>query len=392
MAYIRSPLQNKQNLGTQESGVIGTGSGGTTQDGAAKSDWTNLNAYIDQNQGAGAGMADEMLKPGQEAVTGLSTAGGNFAKSSENEIGTGTKTDSGGYGNLFKSGDLSKPTPQQTGAYKNWAAAPAYTGPNQASEIGGYGELKTAEGTAKDASGRSQTTGGQYTLAKDTLGKGYGPYSGGMSMLDTVLTRQAGGGQKLDQFNTANTDENISKGVSDITGGIAGKVDAARLAGEKITGDTKSGLQTRLDTTIGNIGKRATGLGGLSTGDMASDAELAALTNMVNMGASSKGYNIGRTENYVSPTQQAALDAQTAKAADAEKARIAGIAKNKADIKAAENAKANAPIPMSEQPGQAGSTTETLPKADTRESPTIMKTQDILNAPDYYAKKVKKWF
>jgi hypothetical protein len=296
MAYIKQPFEVNKNISTNQSGIISpngesSNAGNAGNISPLSQNWVNLNNYIDQNQGAGAGMADKILQPGQDAINNLSTAGSDFAKNANDQSSAGTKKDTAGYGDAFKSGNVSG---VDTNAYKSWTEAPAYKGPADAQSATGYGDFTKQSGNAKELAGRSANQGMQYGLAKDTLGKDYQPYNAGMSMLDTILTRQAGGGEKLDKFNTDNSGENIDKRTNDITSGVNANIAANRDSGNAVTGNIRNNLQDRYTQDLYNVNKRA-GINEQSTGDLGSSAEIAALQKMIELGANGNGANFNKT-------------------------------------------------------------------------------------------------
>ena len=309
MAYVRDPFKDdsKQSSGVVGGeSVIGTDGQQITGDQSAKpvSNWTNLNAYIEGNQGSGANIADKMLEQGNADVAAADSSSNSFVEKAGKQVGDNTKVDTNDtWKNFFTTGDLSKATPDQTAAYKAWKEKPDYGGPADAASADGYNDAFSSVGKAKDSAARSYTQDSQYGLAKDSLGKGNQNYTGGMSMLDTVLARQAGGGQKLDDFNSKNSAENIQGKLTGAVGTVNGKIGEAKTAGAKAQTDVTSAINTKLGKTVGFISDREKDNQGSgdnayatdhSLADYSSDAELAALNNLINgFGADTSGYNVG---------------------------------------------------------------------------------------------------
>jgi hypothetical protein len=307
MAFVRNPLKDD---GDQSSGVIGTdGQPITDAPGASParpvSNWTNLENYVQGNQGAGSQIADKMLEQGNADVSAANNAGASFAEKAKKQVDDSTKKDAG-WSDFFNKGEertnqytgqkymaegLSDASPEKIAAYNSWKDAPNYGGPQDAASADGYGDLQSATGKARDSAARSYTQDSQFALAKDSLGKGNQNYNGGMGMLDTILARQAGGGQKIDDFNTNNSAEKINERTKGVTDAIGGQIAAAKLAGDKADSDVKTALQGKLDKYAGqlntyensnkNSGDNAY-LEDQNAADYANEQELAALNNIIN--------------------------------------------------------------------------------------------------------------
>jgi hypothetical protein len=247
MAYIRNPLGNEQDTQQQSGGVVGTdGQSITGNSNKPVSNWTNLNAYVQGNQGAGGQIADKMLEQGNKDVNAAEVAGNDFAKNTTEQVNKGIKQDTAGYGDMFKSGDVSNLSNEQKQAYTEWSKAPAYSGPKDASQTQDYSNLQGATETATKQAAKSYTQQGQYGLAGESLGKGNQNYTGGMGMLDTVLARQTGGGQKLDEFNTKNTKEAIEGKSKAKVDQVNQAITSAQSQGEANQNRVKGNLQGRL--------------------------------------------------------------------------------------------------------------------------------------------------
>jgi len=293
MAFVRNPLKDD---GDQSSGVIGTDGQQITGDQGAKpvSNWTNLNNYIDGNQGVGAGLADTMLADGNADTTAANNANTSFSTAAITEADSKTKKVDG-WDNYFTNDDLSNASPEKKAAYRAWKSSASYGGPADAANATGYSDYLKAQGKAQDSVARSATQDAQFGLAKDSIGKGNQNYNSGMGMLDTILTRQTGGGDKIDAFQAANgvvdgksqvgeRSKTAIKGVNDHIGGAKARGDAAQLTAQ-------TALNTRLTGLAGDISGRETTKMGSGDGayvedhsraDYASDAEIAALNSMVN--------------------------------------------------------------------------------------------------------------
>lgn len=293
MAYVRNPLS--QDDTEQSSGVIGTDQQPITSDapGAARpvSNWTNLSAYIEGNQGSGAQIADKMLEQGNADVTAANNAGADFAKNATKQVDDNTKQDKGFTSLFSNTNSLANATDQQKNDYSAWKNTADYGGPADASQAQGYGDVVNAVGKAKDSAARSYTQDSQYGLAKDSLGKGNQNYNGGMSMLDTVLARQAGGGQKLDDFNAKNTAGNIQTVQDTAASNINSYINAAKGKGQAVSTAATNALQGTLGKIHGNISQRetdnnASGDNRYATdhnlADYAAPEEIAALNNIIN--------------------------------------------------------------------------------------------------------------
>lgn len=289
MAFVRNPLKDE---GEQSSGVIGTDGTPITGDQSAKpvSNWTNLNKYIEGNQGAGSQIAEKMLEQGNQDVNDANNKGAVFSSMGTSEVDKSTKQDKG-FETLFRDGDLANVTDQQKTDYSAWKNQANYGGPADATGISGYKDLSDATSKAKSQAAKSYTQDSQYGLATESLGKGNQNYNGGMSMLDVVLARQAGGGQKIDDFNTANTGEaieNKTKGyVGSVNSYISGAADRGKDRGDAATNALQNRLggitQTLTDRENTTMANQATRYAEDQTrADYASSEELAALDNLIN--------------------------------------------------------------------------------------------------------------
>jgi hypothetical protein len=295
MAYIRNPLKEEA-PGQQSGGVVGTDGQSITGDQGGKpvSNWTNLNEYVQGNQGTGGQIADKMLEQGNKDVNAAGVANSEFEINANKQVDEGTKRDTGGYADLFSSGNVAGATDEQKNAYGAWKNTANYAGPNNASETNAYGNASQATNQAKNQAAKSATQEGQYGLAKESLGKGNQNYNGGMSMLDTVLARQAGGGQKLDDFNTKNTSANIQKGLDTASQNVNSYIGGAAARGQTAQDKATSALQNRLGSMQSELSAREAANKNSgddmyemdqSLADYANDSELQALNNLSGFGA-----------------------------------------------------------------------------------------------------------
>ncbi len=113
-----------------------------------------------------------------------------------------------------------------------------------------------------------------------------------MSMLDTVLARQAGGASKLDALQKNNSAAVLNERLGGFKGQAAGAIDAAKVRGAENQATVQNALQDRYKQSIDVLDKR---LGQPRIADKATDAELAALNNMIGMGANSMGVDLVRS-------------------------------------------------------------------------------------------------
>jgi hypothetical protein len=292
MAFIRDPMKNKDD-GDQSSGVIGTDGQQITGDQAGAkpvSNWTNLNAYIDGNQGAGSQIADKMLEQGNQDVSAAEVAGTDFARNATKQVDDSTKQDKG-FANYFTNGDLSSASPEQKAAYSAWKNQASYGGPADASSANGYNDAFSATQKAKDSAARSYTQDSQFGLTKDSVGKGNQNYNGGMSMLDTILARQAGGGQKIDDFNAKNSADNIQSKLKSATESVNTHIGGAAGRGQVYQDAANTALQSRLSSIDQTLSSREAANKADSAkvyhkdhsrADYASNEELSALDNLIN--------------------------------------------------------------------------------------------------------------
>lgn len=232
MAYVRDPFQTKKG----QSGVIapGTpGSGAGAQQGQTPtSNWTNLQDYVKGNQGQGEAMAQKMTSNAANAANDFTSSKTALENAATSAIDKGKQA--GGWWNKdAKTIDLKGLTADDKQAYNSYMKGPGYTGPTSADQIG-YSEpqptakagesyqtpftsFKGAGQKARAEINRFGSMEGQQGIAADTLGKGNSNYTGGMSMLDTILANQAGGAGTLEKY----TGTNAANKIADIQGSEA---------------------------------------------------------------------------------------------------------------------------------------------------------------------------
>jgi hypothetical protein len=220
MAYITDPnIEDDDQLnGAQpqakglggEGGIIGAGapaSGGgagaqaKAQQGGqpaptSSGAWTNLNSYLDANQGADArmgqgvrGVVDNRAQDYQQKATGVETAGKQGAQA-------GAVTDSGVVGQVKAIGQGAGAQGLKKDAFERQYNA-TYQGPQTASDTAGWGDAKTQ---AEKVQGLGQAAGqgqaGRETLLNETYGTGGQQYGQGEKRLDSFIL---GGGQAGNQ-------------------------------------------------------------------------------------------------------------------------------------------------------------------------------------------------
>jgi hypothetical protein len=313
MAFIQQPFRPKQQ--TNQSGVIGGSEEQAPEGQEAVSNWTNLNAYISGNQGQGAAIADKLLESGNQEVGKFKTAGEDFAKAANDQVSQGAKKDT--WSSLFKDGDVGGMTADQKRAYTEWKNSADYSGPQDASQAKGYGDVSKQLDRTKGEVARSATLAGQAGLAKESLGKGNNNYNAGMSMLDSIIARQAGGGEKLDAFQAQSKDISLDG----INQSVNKAVNTAKAQGRAAVSSAQSALDNRLGGLAGILHDRESSGGyvnDLTRRDLATDPELAAIENLLELGASagdnmrSDLSNLSGNDNVTRAQQEAAAEARAA--------------------------------------------------------------------------------
>ncbi len=262
MAFIRQPFQTKKG----ESGTIGTTPGGATdtpQGTAPTSDWVNLQNYIAGNQGTGQEIANQLVDPGRAANANFQAEASNFKNLATNQIAGGQKQARDWYADPAHA-DLSNLSDAQKTDYQDWLKQADYSGPNSASEItqapgtepspfglqNPYDAYKGAQTKAADTYRRYGSQEGLQGLAAETLGKGNANYTGGMSLLDTILAQQAGGGGTLEKYAGAKAGQNAANidRAAKMTGeSIDNQIAQAKFNATGTTDRVKSAVQQRYD-------------------------------------------------------------------------------------------------------------------------------------------------
>ena len=258
MAYIKNPFDKKEQQ-SSESGVINTSSGNTgTQSGAPVSNWVNLNQIINGNQGTGQQMADTATSDVKTEAQGVVDDSGAWQNKAVKQAASGVKED---YSKKLEQTDFSRMSEADKNSYRNWQSRAAYSGPAAYDKAEGYDSLYEKKGKANErvAQAGDFTGGGQQGLAKETLGKGNANYGSGMSMLDTILMRQAGGGQSLDEVQNKYGKVGDDKTVLDQKLGTAQtEVAKAIKMNQIIAGRRDGAAQNVLNSKLAGLSDRAT--------------------------------------------------------------------------------------------------------------------------------------
>ena len=201
MAYQRNPLDEDQaNQGkTTGSGVIGGGSnmsGGAT----AGSGWTNLNQYLETNQGAGEQIADAAVKDTGNQFAADKGAIDSWSKGLQDNIAGQKQADTAQAqqfsGQAANAGSNFGQAAQQQ-SFDNWRKA-TENKPKQFEEQEGYQDAYSAQSRIADNQKLIKDPTNQSKIVADTFKKDRPTYSSGMGKLDTFLAT-ADGGNSLNQ-------------------------------------------------------------------------------------------------------------------------------------------------------------------------------------------------
>jgi hypothetical protein len=279
MAYLTDPNldeedQNQAGAPPQakglggEGGIIGAGAPQATGGGAngqAKAQqggqpaptssgaWTNLNRYLDANQGADArmgqgvrGVADTRAGDYQQKAQGVETAGRQGAQAA-------TVTDSGVVGQLKAIGSGQGAQGLKKDAFEKQYNA-AYSGPQAASDTAGWGDAQTAVGKVQGMGQMaSQGQAGRESLLNETYGTDGQRYQQGEKRLDSFIL---GGGQAGNQAvekigqdygKYGENFQNLSRMLDDTYGKAKSATEATRLATRSAADEAKGALGGRFD-------------------------------------------------------------------------------------------------------------------------------------------------
>lgn len=227
-----------------------TGNTGAPQNNQAEQtksgSWTNLLDYVGANQGNDAQMGQKIGGGIADRANAAQTAGQNYQNKANQNIQSGTINDNG-VTDAVKTNAKDVAANQKDQFDKEWNAY--YAGPNQASDVEGYGATGQQYKGVQDRAQNAQTHEGRKTLLNDEynrptyssgektldsfiLGAGdqgkqalndinqqYGNYG---SNWDSVLN-QVGSGIQQGKATTDQTRENLHKAVGDTTGGLENK-------------------------------------------------------------------------------------------------------------------------------------------------------------------------
>lgn len=277
MAFWTDPNQDEENQSTGaaaaepkglggEGGIIsssGGGAAGGIQGGAQQSQtaptksgaWTNLNRYLDANQGADARMGQSVRGTVDQAASQYQTQSQDFQQRAQDAAEKNTVRDSGVVNQVRALGQ-GQAAPVDKDAFARQYNA-AYQGPHQASEVEGYDDtLKQSnkvQSLGKMAAGDSAD---RRQLLESTYGDGDngGRYGYGEKVLDSFIL---GGGQQGNQAlqDIASTYQGYGKNFENLSSLLNSGYQTAQAETEKTRANTqdaynnsKAALNSRLQT------------------------------------------------------------------------------------------------------------------------------------------------
>ena len=229
-------MATRNGLGAKGGSLLtGQGTGGGSQTG---SNWTNLSQYLDNNKGAGEGMADDITKGAQGEIERLDKQGGavdTWDTEAKKEVDTNTRQDT--YSNTIQNGAAKDVAGIDQNAYSAWSALGNYTGAKDASGTQGYDQVYKDVNNAKDQVKNLGSYDGQKAALSNTYGKS-GGYGKGFQNLDAfALNGDASGQAKLQGFQqqNANFGQKFDNSVAGVTAYAGGAADRGKAVMDKTT-------------------------------------------------------------------------------------------------------------------------------------------------------------
>jgi hypothetical protein len=196
MAFQRNPLdEEKQGQVTStQSGV--TGGGANTSGGAAAgSGWTNLNQYLDANQGAGEQLANAAVQDTGNQFASDKSSITDWSKGLQSGLESQKQSDvakAGEYQNQAGSAGSNFGQAAQQQSFDAWKKA-SENKPGQFEDQGGYQGAYGAQSRINDNQKLIKDPMNQGKIVSDTFRKDRPTYSSGMGKLDTFLATADGG-------------------------------------------------------------------------------------------------------------------------------------------------------------------------------------------------------
>ena len=206
---------NGMNTSGQQQQAANTGTG-----------YTNLQAYLGNNQGSGKQIADAITQSTQSKINDLSGDKGAIASwkdTAKKEADEATKKNA--FGDVIASG--SKKDIGNLGnndAFKAWQQQAAYTGAQNAQNASGYTNVRNSVKNTQEAVSGLGNYNGQKAALNQTYGQG-GNYGTGFSGLDSLALRgDASGQQTLQNFQAgaANIGDVFDQAANDVTQYLSG--------------------------------------------------------------------------------------------------------------------------------------------------------------------------
>lgn len=311
MAFVAE--QKKEQLGEQgqpsgsgQSAFIG-GSGQAPAGGQAPastgSGYTNLNKYLEVNDGAGIGQAVQSKVSAD--TDAFKTSGEGFKNQVNSQVDSGIKTDTNNLANQLKT----DPTKVNKQDYSNLTSG--YGGPSKLANITGYQGFENGYQAAYKGTQDLKNVGTQGEIIKDSAKKDLTSglsYNKGMRNLDSLfLQDQQPGIQKSIDTST--------KTLTDYRTGVDTQFDSRKAAAETASNQTRDtlnsartsqrdaimqGAQDQLAGKNAGLNRSNLGVSEASLGDALDPNSLASLEALSNLGGEAydptwyaKSYNEG---------------------------------------------------------------------------------------------------
>lgn len=207
-----------------ESGIVGGGAAPTSQGtGGNTSAWTNLQTYLEANEGQGAGIANAITQKTQANIDAVGKNVQDWEGEAKKRVDEKTRNDD--YSSQIKK----DPTEVNQSAFSAWKNLGNYWGAQDATGDSGYAEVYgKAKNAADDIKGANDYYGQNVLAKKSFTGDQAGQsrnYTDGMGYLDTFIARaDQSGKDAFSNFKDKNTgfDQKIDSAKNNLNSYIQG--------------------------------------------------------------------------------------------------------------------------------------------------------------------------
>lgn len=232
MAFIKDEEEDTPQSGN--STILAGNSGASSPPQTTGSGWTNLQTYLDANNGKGEGVANNITSKIQGRVDTANSAADQWGADASKRVASSARQD------LWSDKIKNNPTGIDQRAYGEWKASANYNGPQSAANDRGYA---SAYGGIQKAQNDVELAGdlyGQQALARQAFDTN-GSYTTGQSLLDTFIARGDASGKKAFQ-DFQNKNQDIGSRWDAKVGGLNKDIEGAKAAGQSAYDNVMSAI------------------------------------------------------------------------------------------------------------------------------------------------------